>query len=95
MNTADLIVAALENEGVEYVFGIPGEENLHLIHALSNSEQIEFILTRHEQAAAFMAGPARWPINTPMRPMSPPRSSKCPSKAPSCTRKPLRRSSMS
>jgi acetolactate synthase-1/2/3 large subunit len=55
VNTADLIVAALENEGVEYVFGIPGEENLHLIHALSNSEQIEFILTRHEQAAAFMA----------------------------------------
>lgn len=55
MNTAELIVAALENEGVEYVFGIPGEENLHLIHALADSGQIEFILTRHEQAAAFMA----------------------------------------
>lgn len=55
MNTADLIVAALENEGVEYVFGIPGEENLHLVQALADSEQIEFILTRHEQAAAFMA----------------------------------------
>jgi acetolactate synthase I/II/III large subunit len=51
---AKLIVKCLENEGVEYVFGIPGEENIHLIDALNNSS-IRFILVRHEQAASFMA----------------------------------------
>ncbi|RUO81171.1 acetolactate synthase large subunit [Idiomarina tyrosinivorans] len=54
MKAADLLVKALENEGVEYVFGIPGEENLDLLDALSRSS-IELILTRHEQAAGFMA----------------------------------------
>jgi acetolactate synthase-1/2/3 large subunit len=51
---ADLLVAALENEGVERVFGIPGEENLAVVEALRCSK-IELVLTRHEQAAAFMA----------------------------------------
>lgn len=51
---AQLLVRCLENEGVEYIFGIPGEENLHVIDALLDS-QITFITVRHEQAAAFMA----------------------------------------
>ncbi|HIK37026.1 MAG: acetolactate synthase large subunit [Geminocystis sp.] len=54
MNTAELLVKCLENEGVEYVFGLPGEENLHLLAALKDSP-IRFITTRHEQGAAFMA----------------------------------------
>ena len=54
MNTAQLLVKCLENEGVEYVFGLPGEENLHVLEALQNSS-IRFITTRHEQGAAFMA----------------------------------------
>jgi acetolactate synthase I/II/III large subunit len=51
---SDLFVAALENEGVERIFGVPGEENLDLLEALRTSS-IELVLTRHEQAAAFMA----------------------------------------
>ncbi len=51
---ADLFVAALENEGVERVFGVPGEENLDLVESLRRSS-IELVLTRHEQPAAFMA----------------------------------------
>jgi len=51
---SDLLVAALENEGVERIFGVPGEENLDVVESLRNSE-IELVLTRHEQAAAFMA----------------------------------------
>src|ERR1700751_4371067 len=54
MNGADLLVAALENEGVTQIFGVPGEENLHVVEALRRSK-IELVLTRHEQAAAFMA----------------------------------------
>ncbi|HEY9700545.1 MAG TPA: acetolactate synthase large subunit [Trichocoleus sp.] len=54
MNTARLLVQCLENEGVEYVFGLPGEENLHMLQALKDSS-IQFITTRHEQGAAFMA----------------------------------------
>jgi acetolactate synthase I/II/III large subunit len=53
-NTAHLIVECLLAEGVEYVFGIPGEENIELIDALSTSN-IRYLLTRHEQAASFMA----------------------------------------
>jgi acetolactate synthase-1/2/3 large subunit len=49
-----LIVAALENEGVDRIYGIPGEENLDVVEAIRNS-CIELVLTRHEQAAAFMA----------------------------------------
>src|SRR5271165_3432099 len=54
MNGAELIVSALENEGVRQVFGIPGEENLDVVEALRRSS-IKLVLTRHEQAAAFMA----------------------------------------
>src|ERR1700751_1758608 len=54
MNGAELLVAALENEGVRQIFGVPGEENLGVLDALRKSK-IEFVLTRHEQAAAFMA----------------------------------------
>jgi acetolactate synthase-1/2/3 large subunit len=54
MTTAQLLVQCLENEGVEYVFGLPGEENLHVLQALKQSS-IQFITTRHEQGAAFMA----------------------------------------
>ncbi len=54
MKTCDLIVKCLENEGVEYIFGIPGEETLDIMDSLSRSK-ISFILTRHEQSAAFMA----------------------------------------
>jgi len=52
--TADLIVACLENEGVTHVFGIPGEENIRLVDAISRSS-IRYVLTRHEQGASFMA----------------------------------------
>jgi acetolactate synthase I/II/III large subunit len=51
---ARLIVRCLENEGVSHVFGIPGEENIHLVDALSDSS-IRYVLVRHEQAASFMA----------------------------------------
>ena len=54
MKTSDLLVRALENEGVEYIFGIPGEENLDFLNSLQGS-RIKLILTRHEQAAGFMA----------------------------------------
>ncbi len=52
---ADLFVRCLENEGVEFVFGIPGEETLALSEALDRSARLTFIPTRHEQGAAFMA----------------------------------------
>ena len=54
MKASDLFVKALEAEGVEYIFGIPGEENLDFLDSLSRSN-IKLILTRHEQAAGFMA----------------------------------------
>lgn len=54
MKAAELFVRCLENEGVEYIFGIPGEENLDIMDALLGSN-IRFITTRHEQGAAFMA----------------------------------------
>lgn len=54
MKAAELLVQSLENEGVEYIFGIPGEENLDFLEALRASS-IKLILTRHEQAAGFMA----------------------------------------
>ncbi len=55
MKVTDVFVRALENEGVQYVFGVPGEENEDLLFSLDKSEQIEFVPTRHEQGAAFMA----------------------------------------
>jgi acetolactate synthase I/II/III large subunit len=54
MNGAGLLVAALENEGVKQIFGVPGEENLDVVEALRRSA-IRLVVTRHEQAAAFMA----------------------------------------
>src|SRR5712675_1851989 len=51
---SDLLVAALESEGVERIFGVPGEENLDVLESLRNSK-IKFVVTRHEQSAAFMA----------------------------------------
>lgn len=54
VKSSDLMVKALENEGVEYIFGIPGEENLDFLNSLVGSS-IKLILTRHEQAAGFMA----------------------------------------
>jgi acetolactate synthase I/II/III large subunit len=54
MKASDIFVKALEAEGVEYIFGIPGEENLDILNSLKDSS-IKLILTRHEQAAGFMA----------------------------------------
>ncbi len=51
---SDLLVAALESEEVDRIFGVPGEENLDVVESLRTSS-IELVLTRHEQAAAFMA----------------------------------------
>jgi acetolactate synthase-1/2/3 large subunit len=55
MKASDLLVKCLEEEGVEYIFGVPGEENADFMMSLEKSEKIRFILTRHEQGAAFMA----------------------------------------
>ena len=54
MKASDLFIKCLENEGVEYIFGIPGEENLDILEGLRTSK-IKLILTRHEQGAGFMA----------------------------------------
>ena len=53
-NASDLFIKALENEGVEVIYGVPGEENLDFLEALRKSS-IQLILTRHEQGAGFMA----------------------------------------
>ncbi|SET55011.1 acetolactate synthase-1/2/3 large subunit [Salinibacillus kushneri] len=55
MKVAELFVKCLEEEGVQYVFGVPGEENIDLMDAFYDSS-IDFIVTRHETSAAFMAG---------------------------------------
>ena len=52
---SDLFIECLESEGVEYIFGVPGEENLDFLESLSSSKQIRLVLTRHEQGAGFMA----------------------------------------
>jgi len=52
---SDLFIQCLEEEGVEYIFGVPGEENLDMLDSLSRSDKIQLILTRHEQGAGFMA----------------------------------------
>ncbi len=52
---SDLFVQCLEDEGCEYIFGVPGEENLDMLDSLSRSKKIKLILTRHEQGAGFMA----------------------------------------
>ncbi|MCP5181474.1 MAG: acetolactate synthase large subunit [Pseudomonadales bacterium] len=55
MQASDLFVRCLEEEGLEYIFGVPGEENAHFMMSLEKSKSIRFVLTRHEQGAAFMA----------------------------------------
>ena len=55
MKASDLFVKCLEEEGIEYIFGVPGEENADFMISLEKSEKIRFVLTRHEQGAAFMA----------------------------------------
>lgn len=55
MKASDLFVQCLEEEGVEYIFGVPGEENADFMISLEDSKKIQFVLTRHEQGAAFMA----------------------------------------
>ncbi len=55
MKASDLLVRCLEEEGIEYIFGVPGEENADFMMSLEKSKKIRFILTRHEQGAAFMA----------------------------------------
>lgn len=55
MKATDVLVRCLENEGVEYIFGVMGKETLDLVDSLSRSKKIQFVNTRHEQGAAFMA----------------------------------------
>jgi len=55
MKASYLFVKCLESEGLEYIFGVPGEENADFMMSLEKSKQIRFVLTRHEQGAAFMA----------------------------------------
>ena len=55
MKASDLFVQCLEEEGIEYIFGVPGEENADFMMSLEKSKKIRFVLTRHEQGAAFMA----------------------------------------
>ncbi|MFA8450723.1 MAG: acetolactate synthase large subunit [Bacteroidales bacterium] len=55
MKASDLFIKSLENEGVKYIFGLPGEENLDIIDSIFKSKKIKLIITRHEQAAGFMA----------------------------------------
>ena len=55
MKASDLLVKCLEEEGIEYIFGVPGEENADFMISLEKSSKIKFVLTRHEQGAAFMA----------------------------------------
>ncbi len=52
---SDLFIECLEEEGCEYIFGVPGEENLDFLDSLSRSTKIKLVLTRHEQGAGFMA----------------------------------------
>ena len=54
MKASDLFVQCLEAEGVEYIFGVPGEENADFMISLEQSDRIQFVLTRHEQGAAFI-----------------------------------------
>ena len=55
MKASDLFVRCLEEEGIDTIFGVPGEENADFMISLETSEKIRFVLTRHEQGAAFMA----------------------------------------
>ncbi|GMH42860.1 hypothetical protein BSKO_10779 [Bryopsis sp. KO-2023] len=55
MKASDVFVKALENEGIQYIFGVPGEENLDFVESMRTAHRIKLIVTRHEQAAGFMA----------------------------------------
>lgn len=55
MQASDLFIKCLEAEGVEYIFGLPGEETNDFVISVSDSTKIRFVLTGHEQGAAFMA----------------------------------------
>ncbi len=55
MKASDLFVQCLETEGIDYIFGVPGEENADFMLSLEKSDRIQFVLCRHEQGAAFMA----------------------------------------
>jgi len=55
VKASDLLVKCLEQEGIQYIFGVPGEENADFMLSLEQSDSIRFVLTRHEQGAAFMA----------------------------------------
>jgi len=55
MKASDLFVKCLESEGIQYIFGVPGEENADFMMSLEQSDKVRFVLTRHEQGAAFMA----------------------------------------
>jgi acetolactate synthase-1/2/3 large subunit len=55
MKASDLFLKCLETENIKYIFALPGEETNDIIISMSKSKKIKFILTRHEQAAAFMA----------------------------------------
>ncbi len=55
MKASDLFVKCLESEGIRYIFGVPGEENADFMMSLEQSDKVRFVLTRHEQGAAFMA----------------------------------------
>lgn len=60
MNVAKRIVQILEERGVNYVFGLPGEENIALVNALDKSEKIKFVLVLDERAGGFMASVMGW-----------------------------------
>ena len=71
IKASELFVECLEREGVSLIFGVPGEENADLMMALNKSNSIRFVLTRHEQGAAFMAevyGLSLIHISEPTRP---------------------------
>jgi len=65
MIVAEKIVSILEKRGIQYVFGIPGEENIALVNALHQSKQIKFILVQDERAGAFMASTIGWLTKKP------------------------------
>lgn len=56
---ADLLIAALKNEGVKYIFGVPGQENVDVVESMRNSK-IKLVQTRHERTAAFAAATYGW-----------------------------------
>ena len=68
MKASDLLVKCLEEEGIEYIFGVPGEENADFMMSLEASDKIKFILTRHEQVDSRATLPAPSARSVPARP---------------------------